>query len=58
MRCHNTDVGAQHAAPLLPLPRQVLALVLEWAALHRAELREGWERCRQHQQPRKIEPLA
>ena len=39
------------------LPRRALALVLEWTALHRAELRADWELCRQHQQPRKIEPL-
>jgi hypothetical protein len=40
-----------------PLPRRALALVLEWAALHRLELRTDWELCHQHQQPRKIEPL-
>ena len=40
------------------LPRRALALVVEWAALHRAELREGWERCRQHQQPGTIALLA
>ncbi len=39
------------------LPRRTLSLVLEWAALHRAELRSNWELCRQHQQPRRIEPL-
>lgn len=39
------------------LPRRALVLVLDWAALHRAELREDWELCRQHQQPNKIQPL-
>lgn len=39
------------------LPRRALALVLEWAALHRAELLEDWDLCRQHQQPKKIQPL-
>lgn len=29
------------------VPRRALALTLEWAALHRAELRENWERARQ-----------
>jgi hypothetical protein len=28
------------------LPRRAMALVLEWAALHRAELRSDWERAR------------
>ena len=39
------------------LPRRALALVLEWAAQHRAELREDWELCEKHQQPKKIQPL-
>jgi hypothetical protein len=40
------------------LPRRALALVLEWADVHRAELMENWELCRQHQMPRAISPLA
>ena len=28
------------------LPRRAMALVLEWAALHRAELRSDWDRAR------------
>ena len=28
------------------LPRRALALVLEWAALYRVELREDWRRAR------------
>ena len=39
------------------LPRRPLALVLEWAALYRAELREDWELCRTKKQPKKITPL-
>ena len=39
------------------LPRRSLALVLEWAALHRDELRADWDLCRQHQQPNRIDPL-
>ncbi len=39
------------------LPRRSLALVLEWAALHRTELRKDWELCRARKQPRKITPL-
>ena len=39
------------------LPRRDLALVLEWAALHRAELPENWVLCRQHWRPENIQPL-
>jgi hypothetical protein len=39
------------------LPRRALALVLEWAALHRDELLDDWTLCRQHEQPKKIQPL-
>jgi hypothetical protein len=39
------------------IPRRALALVLEWAQLHRAELVEDWELCVRNQSPRKIDPL-
>ena len=39
------------------LPRRALALVLEWAAEHRDELREDWNLCNQLQTPNPIEPL-
>jgi len=39
------------------LPRRALALVLEWAALHRVELREDWQRARNGETLNKIEPL-
>lgn len=39
------------------LPRRALALVLEWAQEHRAELMEDWELCSQRQIPKKIPPL-
>ena len=39
------------------LPRRALALVLEWAQEHRAELLEDWELCSQNQMPKKIRPL-
>ncbi|MFP5229982.1 MAG: DUF4160 domain-containing protein [Acidobacteriota bacterium] len=38
-------------------PRRALALVLEWAQEHRAELMEDWELCSQNRQPNKIRPL-
>jgi hypothetical protein len=39
------------------LPRRALALVLEWASMHRAELLADWELCRQRQAPGRIAPL-
>jgi hypothetical protein len=39
------------------LPKRALALVLEWASEHRAELMEDWERCTRMQTPKKIAPL-
>jgi hypothetical protein len=39
------------------MPRRALALILEWASLHRIELLEDWKLCDQHQSPKKIPPL-
>jgi hypothetical protein len=39
------------------LPRRVIALVLEWAALHRTELRNDWEQARQGKALDPISPL-
>ncbi len=39
------------------MPRRALALVLEWAQEHRAELTEDWELCAHNQSPNKIRPL-
>lgn len=39
------------------LPRRVNALVLEWAALHRKELKENWEKAKQGRELSDIEPL-
>jgi len=39
------------------LTRRALALVLEWAQEHRAELLEDWELCVRNQPPKKIRPL-
>lgn len=39
------------------MPRRALALVLEWASLHRDELLEDWSLCDKHQAPKKIPPL-
>ena len=40
------------------LPRRALELVLDWARLHQNELMDDWRRCRDKQQPLRIEPLA
>ena len=40
------------------LPRRALALVLEWAQAHRAELLEDWELCTRLQTPNRIDPLT
>lgn len=39
------------------LPRRALALVLEWAALHRAQLKQDWDLARTGQPPERIAPL-
>jgi hypothetical protein len=39
------------------LPRRALAMVVEWAEFHRAELLADWELCRAKEQPAKIAPL-
>jgi len=38
-------------------PARVGSMVLEWAAVHRQELVEDWERCRTGEPPRAIAPL-
>lgn len=52
---HFHALYAEHEATLIigtleilsgNLPRRALALVLEWAALHRAELLSNWEKAR------------
>ena len=39
------------------LPRRALALVLDWAELHRQELRDNWVRAQEHEPLRPIQPL-
>ncbi len=39
------------------LPPRAYHLVLQWFALHRAELVENWNRVRQGESPRRIQPL-
>lgn len=40
------------------LPQRVLALVLEWAFLHRADLLADWDLAREGKPLNKIEPLT
>ncbi len=39
------------------LPKRALALVAEWYAGHRAELRDNWKLARQHKPLKRIAPL-
>jgi len=39
------------------MPNRVLGLVLEWASLHRDELRSDWERARNGETLEPIQPL-
>jgi hypothetical protein len=39
------------------LPRRAMALMLEWAQEHRAELMEDWDLCNRNQSPNKSQPL-
>ena len=39
------------------LPRRAHGMVVEWATLHRKELRENWEKARQMVPMQKIDPL-
>jgi hypothetical protein len=39
------------------LPPRALALIVEWATLHQAELLENWRRLHQDEPPTKIAPL-
>ncbi|MBI5546177.1 MAG: DUF4160 domain-containing protein [Deltaproteobacteria bacterium] len=39
------------------LPRRALAMVLEWAAIHRGELQADWQRAAAHQALDRIDPL-
>ena len=38
-------------------PPRALKHVMEWYSLHKDELAQDWELCRQAQQPRPIQPL-
>jgi hypothetical protein len=39
------------------LPRRAVELILEWARLHRDELRSNWQLCAAKEAPRRIQPL-
>jgi hypothetical protein len=39
------------------MPGRASKLVVEWAQLHRDELRENWNRAREHQPLQRIDPL-
>lgn len=39
------------------MSKRALAMILEWASEHRAELLEDWKLCEKKQRPHKIKPL-
>jgi hypothetical protein len=39
------------------LPRRALSLVLEWANIHRVELRDNWQRAERHEPLIRVTPL-
>ena len=61
---HATYAGAEAQLIIQPvgvlrgtLPPRALALVVEWATLHQAELHENWRRLHADELPAKIAPL-
>jgi hypothetical protein len=55
---HEVQVAIDTLAVLRgELPRRAMALVLEWASIHRDELRADWERARAGIAPAPIPPL-
>jgi hypothetical protein len=40
------------------LPPRVLGIVIEWSAIHKAELMDNWERARQQESLKEIAPLV
>ena len=61
---HASYTGAEAQIRIQPvgllggaLPRRALALVVEWATLHQAELLENWRRLHADEPPAKIAPL-
>lgn len=40
------------------LPRRAMAMVLEWAAIHRQELFANWRRAERNEALRRIRPLS
>jgi hypothetical protein len=55
---HEAQISIESLELLMgDLPRRALALVLEWAVLHRNELRHDWEKARLGVPLEPIEPL-
>ena len=54
---HKVTIEIESGVVRGDFPGRALRLVLEWAALHKQELMDNWERARQHQSLTRIAPL-
>ena len=54
---YEATIGLESGVVTGRLPKRALALVMEWQAIHREELRENWELARSGQPLRPIAPL-
>jgi len=55
---YKAEYAIADGAPLAGrLPRRAETLVLDWLAIHRAELLANWDAMRDDQAPQRIDPL-
>ena len=54
---HEALVSLDGAVLAGKLPRRALSMVLEWLAIHRAELVDNWTRAQQRKPLQTIEPI-
>jgi len=54
---YRAKVAIESGAVSGELPPRARALVVEWAALHRAELLENWALLRERRPPHRVAPL-
>jgi Domain of unknown function (DUF4160) len=55
---HEAEIGIEPIEVLEgALPGRAVSMVIEWAAIHQAELRQNWRRAQTAQAVQKIKPL-